>query len=79
MHQFSAHKKHPNKKKCSISLANMKTHINHVIIKEQPESVTFDYADVVASVWTAATMNYHSHKVVRPLWRVCRVITLQLF
>ena len=53
------------------------TYIYNIIIKEQPEAVTFDDADVMPSVWSAPTMHHHSYQVVHTV-RITRVIRLKL-
>lgn len=40
------------------------TYIDHVVVKEEPEVVTLDNADVVSAVRSAAAVYHHRHQVI---------------
>ena len=44
------------------------TYIYNIIVKEEPEAVTLDYADVMASVWAWPTVHHNCHQVIESLW-----------
>lgn len=40
--------------------------------------MTFNYADIMSSIWSATTMNDYSYKIVHPIW-VHSIIRLKQF
>lgn len=53
----------------------MYTNIDHVVVEEQPKTMTLDDADVVSPVGSGAAVHHHGDQVVQPV-RVHSVIRL---